>query len=219
MTTRKTLCKRLFAGALAAALATAANAQSVTVNAVTYLDENASIIWRTIASSTPKIALDWPAGAASAVLTTKIGSNAAQSAVIDDTSATSTNVVFTMPTQHADREVVTLSISYRDSSDAELKSKTVRLGLVEGVGNGASIATTLDGSTSQWRRYETHEVVQIPPDATGVELDGVAVDCDIPGWYDLVTTAGAHTLACQTAGGTSSATVVRVGGGFVIFIK
>ena len=218
MTTRKTLCKRLFAGALAAALATAANAQSVTVNAVTYLDENASIIWRTIKSSQSQIALDWPSGAASAVLTTKIGSNAAQSAVIDDTSATSINVVFTMPTQHADREVVTLSISYRDSSDAELKSKTVRLGLVEGVGNGASIATTLDGSTSQWRRYETHEVVQIPPDATSVTLDGAPVDCDIPGWFDLAA-SGEHVLAVETAGGTESATVRKMGKGLFIIVK
>ncbi|MBQ3746836.1 MAG: hypothetical protein II863_05450 [Kiritimatiellae bacterium] len=218
MTTRKTLCKRLFAGALAAALATAANAQSVTVNAVTYLDENASIIWRTIKSHETNLAIDWPSGATSAVLTTKIGSAAAQSAVINDTSATSTNVVFTMPTQHADREVVTLSISYRDSSDAELKSKTVRLGLVEGVGNGASIATTLDGSTSQWRRYETHEVVQIPPDATAVTLDGAPVDCDIPGWFDLAA-PGAHTLAVETADGTESATVLRAGKGLYIIFK
>lgn len=218
MTTRKTLCKRLFAGALAAALATAANAQSVTVNAVTYLDENSSVIWRTIKSSQSQIALDWPSGAASAVLTTKIGSAAAQSAVINDTSATSINVVFTMPTQHADREVVTLSISYRDSSDAELKSKTVRLGLVDSIGNGASIATTLDGSTSQWRRYETHEVVQIPPDATGVELDGVAVDCDIPGWFDLAA-SGEHVLAVETAGGTESATVRKMGKGLFIIVK
>lgn len=97
------------------ALFASANAQSVTVNAVTYLDENASIIWRTIKTTPSKIAIDWPSGAASAVLTTKIGSNAAQSAVIDDTSLTSINVVFSMPVAHAEREVVTLSISYRDS--------------------------------------------------------------------------------------------------------
>ena len=202
----------------APACAAFAEAAGVSVSAVTYLREDASILWRTIASSTPKIALDWPAGAASAVLTTKIGSNAAQSAVIDDTSATSINVVFTMPTQHADREVVTLSISYRDSSDAELKSKTVRLGLVEGVGNGASIATTLDGSTSQWRRYETHEVVQIPPDATSVTLDGAPVDCDIPGWFDLAA-SGEHVLAVETAGGTESATVRKMGKGLFIIVK
>ena len=218
MTTRKTLCKRLFAGALAAALATAANAQSVTVNAVTYLDENASIIWRTIKSSQPQIALDWPAGAASAVLTTKIGKGAAQTATLDDTSAKYCTLVFETPQSVAAREIVTLSISYLDGKDAEISSQTVKLGLVDGVGNGASVATPLSPGAG-WARFEKHRVVQIPPDATGVELDGVAVDCDIPGWYDLVTTAGAHTLACQTAGGTSSATVVRVGSGFVIFIK
>ena len=190
----------------------------MTVNAVTYLDENASIIWRTIKSSQPQIALDWPSGAASAVLTTKIGSNAAQSAVIDNTSLSSINVVFSMPVEHSGREVVELSISYRDSSDAELKSKTVRLGLVEGVGNGASIATTLDGSTSQWRRYETHEVVQIPPDATSVTLDGAPVDCDIPGWFDLAA-SGEHVLAVETAGGTESATVRKMGKGLFIIVK
>lgn len=200
------------------ALFSSANAESATVNAVTYLDENASVIWRTIKTTPSKIALDWPSGAASAVLTMKAGSNAAQSAVIDDTSATSINVVFTMPTQHADREVVVLSISYRDSSDAELKSKTVRLGLVDSIGNGASIATTLDGSTSQWRRYETHEVVQIPPDATAVTLDGAPVDCDIPGWFDLVV-YGEHTLAVETADGTESATVLKTGTGLLIIFQ
>ena len=200
------------------ALFASANAQSVTVNAVTYLDENASIIWRTIKTTPSKIAIDWPSGAASAVLTTKIGSNAAQSAVIDDTSLTSINVVFSMPVAHAEREVVTLSISYRDSSDAVLKSKTVRLGLVDGVGNGASIATALDGSSASWRRYKTHEVVQIPPDATSVTLDDEPVDCDIPGWFDLVV-SGEHTLAVETADGTESATVLKTGTGLLIIFK
>ena len=202
----------------APACAAFAEAASVSVSAVTYLREDASILWRTIGSSAPKIALDWPAGAASAVLTTKIGDGAAQTATLDDTSAKYCTLVFETPQSVAAREIVTLSISYLDGKDAEISSQTVKLGLVDGVGNGASVATPLS-SGGDWARFEKHRVVQIPPDATGVELDGVAVDCDIPGWYDLVAAAGAHTLACQTAGGTSSATVVKVGGGFVIFVK
>ena len=202
----------------APACAAFAEAAGVSVSAVTYLREDASILWRTIVSSAPKIALDWPAGAASAVLTTKIGKGAAQTATLDDTSAKYCTLVFETPQSVAAREIVTLSISYLDGKDAEISSQTVKLGLVDGVGNGASVATPLS-SGGDWARFEKHRVVQSPPDATGVELDGVAVDCDIPGWYDLVTTAGAHTLACETAEGTSSATVARANGGFVIFVK
>ncbi len=204
--------------AIALAAVCGADTQSVAVNAVTYLDENASIIWRTIKSSQTKIALDWPAAAASAVLSTKVGSNPAQSVVIEDTTAVSCSVVFAMPMQHSGREVVELSISYRDSSDAELKSQTVRLGLVDGVGNGASIATALDSSSRQWRRYATHEVVQIPPDATSVTLDDSPVDCDIPGWYDLAA-SGEHTLDVETSSGTESAIVLKTDAGLVIIIR
>ncbi len=206
--------------ALSMAAASAfADAPSATVNAVTYLDENASVIWRTITSpSSVKIALDWPARAASAVLTKKIGKGAAQTATLDDTSATSYTLAFETPQSVAAREVVTLSISYRDTSDAVLSSQTVRLGLVDGIGNGASVATPLS-SGGGWARFDGHRVVQIPPDATSVELDGVAVDCDIPGWHDLAPSVGTHTLACETAEGTSSATVARANGGFVIFVK
>ena len=206
--------------ALSMAAASAfADAPSATVNAVTYLDENASVIWRTITSpSSVKIALDWPAGAASAVLTKKIGKGAAQTATLDDTSATSCTLAFETPQSVAAREIVTLSISYLDGKDAEISSQTVKLGLVDGVGNGASVATPLS-SGAHWPRFEKHRVVQIPPDATGVELDGVAVDCDIPGWFDLAAGPGRHTLSCETAEGTSSATVARANGGFVIFVK
>lgn len=206
--------------ALSMAAASAfADAPSATVNAVTYLDENASVIWRTITSpSSVKIALDWPAGAASAVLTKKIGKGVAQTATLDDTSAKYCTLEFETPQSVAAREVVTLSISYLDGDDAEISSQTVKLGLVDGVGNGASVATPLS-SSGDWARFEKHRVVQIPPDATRVELDGVAVDCDIPGWHDLAPSAGTHTLACETAEGTSSATVARANGGFVIFVK
>ena len=202
----------------APACAAFAEAAGASVSAVTYLREDASILWRTIVSSAPKIALDWPAGAASAVLTTKIGDGAAQTATLDDTSAKYCTLVFETPQSVAAREIVTLSISYLDVKDAVLSSQTVKLGLVEGVGNGASVATPLS-SGGDWARFEKHRVVQIPPDATGVELDGVAVDCDIPGWHDLVPSAGRHTLSCETAGGVSTATVVKTGSGFTVIFR
>ena len=210
--------KRILTSALLTAIAAVAQGEGVTTNVVTYLDENASIIWRTITETPTRIALDWPKGSASAELAAKIGADQAQTVTLTDTTTNCCYVAFVIPAEHKDRNVVELSISYRDSSDAELKSKTVRLGLVEGVGNGASIATTLDGSTSQWRRYETHEVVQIPPDATSVTLDGALVDCDIPGWFDLAA-SGEHVLAVETAGGTESATVRKMGKGLFIIVK
>lgn len=193
--------------------------QGATVNAVTYLNENASILWRTIKESTTKIALDWPNGAASAVLTVKVGSGDAQSFVITDTSATAYNARFTMPTQRAAREVVTLAISYRDSNEAEISSKSVKLGLVDGVGNGASIMTKTDGSTKAWRRFYAHEVVQIPPDATSVTIDGEPVNCEIPGWYDMEVSEGEHVLTLKTDDGTLSATVIKSLGGLMIIFK
>jgi hypothetical protein len=195
----------------------AAHAQHVTVNAVTYLHENASVIWRTITSPEMPVALDWPNGATHAVLTSKIGARPEQSARIDDTSATSCRVVFVLPTMSADREVVTLSISYRDASGGELKFQNVRLGLVDGIGNGASVATAL-AESAKWRRCEKHAVVQIPPDAARVSLDGVPVDCDIPGWYDLAVTKE-HALMVETSEGICSATVFKAVDGFVVIFR
>ena len=199
------------------ALYASANAQSVTTNVVTYLDENASIIWRTITETPTRIALDWPKGSASAELAAKIGAGQAQTVTLTDTTTNCCYVAFVILAEHKDRNVVELSISYRDAEDAEISSSSVRLGLVDGVGQGASIPVSLDGSSITWRRFEGHEVVQIPTDATGVTLDGAPVECDIPGWYCLDTAAGPHTLAWTSASGTESATVVS-GGGFIMIV-
>lgn len=209
--------KRILVSALLTAIAAVAQGEGVTTNVVTYLDENASIIWRTITEAPARIALDWPRGSASAVLTAKVGVGQAQSVVLTDTTTNSCYVAFVIPDEHKDRNVVELSISYRDAEDAEISSSSVRLGLVDGVGQGASIPVSLDGSSITWRRFEGHEVVQIPPDATGVTLDGEPVDCDIPGWYCLNAASGSHTLAWTSDSGTESATVVR-GGGFIMIV-
>ena len=209
--------KRILASALLTAIAAVAQGEGVTTNVVTYLDENASIIWRTITETPTRIALDWPKGSASAVLTAKIGAGQAQTVTLTDTTTNCCYVAFVIPAEHKDRNVVELSISYRDAEDSEISSSSVRLGLVDGVGQGASIPVSLDGSSITWRRFEGHEVVQIPPDATGVTLDGEPVECDIPGWYCLNTAAGSHTLAWTSASGTESATVVS-GGGFIMIV-
>ena len=211
--------QRILVSVLFAALVAAVQGQSVTTNVVTYLDKDASILWRTITESQANIALDWPKGSASAVLTVKVGSDPAQSVVLDDPTTNSCFIVFAMPSEHAERRVVQLSISYRDSGDAELSSSSVRLGLVDGIGQGASIPVTLDGASGAWRRFENRGVVQIPPDATAVELDSVAVDCDIPGWHCLETSRGEHTLSLTTSAGTASATVVRIDGGLFIIVR
>ena len=209
--------KRILASALLTAIAAVAQGEGVTTNVVTYLNENSSIIWRTITETPARIALDWPKGSASAVLTAKIGAGQAQTVTLTDTTTNCCYVAFVIPAEHKDRNVVELSISYRDAEDSEISSSSVRLGLVDGVGQGASIPVSLDGSSITWRRFEGHEVVQIPPDATGVTLDGAPVECDIPGWYCLDTAAGSHTLAWTSASGTESATVVS-GGGFIMIV-
>lgn len=196
-----------------------ADSAVITTNAVTYLDANASIIWRTITESPAKIALDWPKAAEKAVLTIQIDSYAPQTATITDTTLTSYSIAFVMPTAHENRSIVTLSISYQDSENAELSSSTVRLGLVDGIGQGVAIPVTLDDSNSKWRRYRKREVVQIPPDATSVTLDGVPVDCDIPGWYNLESSTGEHIVGLTTATGTSNVTVVNSGSGLIIIFK
>ena len=208
--------KRILASALFAAVAAVAQGEGVTTNVVTYLNENASIIWRTITETPARIALDWPQGSASAVLAAKVGAGPSQSVTLTDTTTNSCYAAFVIPAAHKDRSVVELSISYRDAEDSEISSSSVRLGLVDGIGQGASIPVALDGTSSTWRRFEGREVVQIPPDATGVTLDGNPVECDIPGWCCLDTMAGQHTLAWTSASGTESATIVNAGGFIMI---
>ena len=139
--------KRILASALFAAIAAAARGDGVTTNVVTYLNENSSIIWRTITETPTRIALDWPKGSASAELAAKIGAGQAQTVTLTDTTTNCCYVAFVIPAEHKDRNVVELSISYRDAEDAEISSSSVRLGLVDGVGQGASIPVSLDGSS------------------------------------------------------------------------
>ena len=199
-----------------AAVVSLAHARSVTTNAVTYLDEDASILWRTITSFPAKIALEWPSGSVRAVLTSKIGPRAEQSVTIEDVSLTSCSVAFNPAVKRSDRETVELAISYLDAEGQTISSDTVHLGLVDGIGNGACAATRLNADSLGWRRFKGHEVVQIPKGAQSVEIDGRNGQCEIPGYYRLDPGSGYHTLTLNSADGSAEATVLKSADGLII---
>ena len=76
--------------------------------AVVCLDPGASILWKTVTSSSMPVGLDWPAGADKAVVSV----DGAVRQTVTDTSALSVDVSFDLPTAAAAERVVELTLRF-----------------------------------------------------------------------------------------------------------
>ena len=193
-------------------------AASSTPSAV-WVKTEESLQWKTVMSAGKPIALDWPTGAASAQLTIAVDGKLALQTNITDTAAREVLVIPpTLPAEYAEERVLSLSIAYRDSSDAEISSATARLGWVTGVaGSGTRVVPTASGK--EWREVNKYAVLPIPEGTTALSVDSAGQTFDAPGWWEWShVRAGEHELVLTAGGDDFAATLRGLGVGFTLIV-
>ena len=208
--------KKLLAFALGATVAALGVSADTGVSKMICIDSDASLMWKTVTASTMPVALDWPEGAAKAVVTV----DGVTKATVTDTSVPSVDVAFDLPTDARAEKVVTLAVSYLDGSDAELSSQAVNLGLVAGTAPGAVIPMR-DVGTTAWNKLKAGAgVLPIPEKATELTIDqAVATGWTSPGWfYWTGVTPVLHELRL-TADGVDYENDVRGSGGMFLLVR
>ena len=179
-----------------------------------------SLQWKTVMSAGKPIALDWPTLAASAQLMIAVDGKLALQTNITDTAAREVLVMpTTLPAEYVEERVLSLSISYRDSGDAEISSATARLGWVTGVaGSGTRVVPTASGK--EWREVNKYAVLPIPEDTTAFSVDSASQEYDAPGWWEWRHIApGDHALALTAGDDDFLATLTGGGGGLIIIVR
>ena len=175
-------------------------------------------MWKTIPSTSPTVAFDWPEGAATAVVSVD------GETVATVTSPTPTATLsLTLPASAADEKVVALSVAYLDSQGATVSTSEAKLGLVQGV-DDAAVPFCADASKRAWRRHKGERaVLLIPSGSTSFTLDGnspiASVASSAPCWYDWFRiTSGEHALNLVMNDETYEATI-RQSGGVIVIIR
>jgi len=216
--------KRSFAFAAIAAIVVGAvpqvfGASATSATSIVWTNPDESIQWKTVMSASAPVALDWPAGAASAQLTVSWHGMTLASATVTDTTAREAVIFPTLPATFGDEKVVDVEVKYLDGSDNVLDSASASLGFVTGVGsNPTRCMTETNGWT--WQTFDASAVTQIPEDATSLTVDGAAKDFNAPGWWELYRfSVGPHTLVMTTAEGEKVATLSRLSGGMSIIFR
>ena len=179
-----------------------------------------SLQWKTVMSAGKPIALDWPTGATSAQLTVEVDGAVVASTNITDTTAREALVIPpTLPAEYAEERVLSLSVVYRDSGDAEITSASARLGWVTGVaGSGTRVIPAASGK--EWTKVAKYAVLPIPEDTTAFSVESASQEYDAPGWWEWRRIAsGDHALALTAGGEVFLATLTGGGGGFTIIVR
>lgn len=179
-----------------------------------------SLQWKTVMSASAALTLNWPSGAASALLTIKTDGVVLVQTNITDTAAHEALVIPSpLPATYEEERVLDLSITYRDSGDDTLKEETARVGWVTGVdGHPTRLVTAADGKP--WTSVEKYAVLPIPGGTTAFTVDSAAQDYDAPGWWEWSRIkAGEHSLALTAPGEDFFASLMGKGGGLAIFVR
>ena len=202
------------------AMPQAFGASATSATSIVWTKPDESLQWKTVMSAGKPIALDWPTGAASAQLTVEVDGAVVASTNITDTTAREALVIPpTLPAEYAEERVLSLSVVYRDSGDAEITSASARLGWVTGVaGSGTRVIPAASGK--EWREVEKYAVLPIPEGTTAFAVDSVAQDYDAPGWWEWRRIlAGEHALQLTVGGENYPASLVGKGGGFMLIVR
>lgn len=179
-----------------------------------------SLQWKTVMSASAALTLNWPSGAASALLTIKTDGVVLVQTNITDTAAREALVIpAPLPATYEEERVLDLSIAYRDSGDKTLKAETARLGWVTGVnGNPTRIIPAASGRP--WASVDRYAVLPIPEGTTAFTVDSAAQDYDAPGWWEWSgIRAGEHSLALTAPDGEYAASLRAGGSGFIFFVR
>ena len=212
--------KILLMAGVVSAFAQAFGASATSATSVVWTKPEESLQWKTIMSASAPVALDWPTGAASAQLTVEVDGAVVASTNITDTTAREALVIPpTLPAEYAEERVLSLSVVYRNSGDAEITSASARLGWVTGVaGSGTRVITAASGK--EWRKVDKYAVLPIPEDTTAFSVDSASQEYNAPGWWEWRRIAsGDHALALTAGGEVFLATLTGGGGGFTIIVR
>lgn len=172
-----------------------------------------SLLWKTVASDNPSVALSWPDGAVKARLEVSGGNGGTYE--ITDTTLDSYAVPLTLPTKDPGEDVVTLQLDYLGAEDAVISSETARLGLVRGTVNGEAIRFTPEVNVSMTTRSP---VLMVPDGASYLTVNGAAADVTAPDWYKLADNGG-YALTLGWGDETLERFLTFTGAGLLLILK
>ena len=171
---------------------------ATSTSAMVCMNPNATVFWGTVSSPNPLVQLDWPAGAAKAVLF----KDGVEAMSVEDPSVTSCNVPVSMPTGRFSERFVDLSVEYRDSSDSVVGTASARLACVLGA-NGSTIPFVADSTSRRWSRYRgSSAMLPVPSKTVSLAIDDEPVEglCS-PGWHWWQDASyGCHSLLLTLLG-------------------
>ena len=212
--------KLLLVAGVMFAFVQAFGASATSATSVVWTKPEESLQWKTIMSASAPVALDWPEGAVAALLTIEAdGAVVVQTNITDTTAREALVIPPTLPAEYAEERVLSLSVVYRDSGDAEITSASARLGWVTGVaGSGTRVIPAASGK--EWTKVAKYAVLPIPEDTTAFSVDSASQEYDAPGWWEWRRIAsGDHALALTAGGEDFLAMLTGGGGGFTIIVR
>ncbi len=166
-----------------------------------------SLLWKTAAQPF-SVDLTWPSGAVSAVVEARDDKGVVATVTVADTAATNAVLPIASPATEADERVLSLTLTFMDSSSATIETRTARVGLVRGVNGDATRLNAAAEGTRAWQRVDNATTV-IPVEGA-TTLDGVAKpELSPPDWLFCRLTSGWHALASSVEGDTLAANVWR----------
>ncbi len=166
-----------------------------------------SLLWKTAAQPF-SVDLTWPSGAVSAVVEARDDKGVVATVTVVDTTATNAILPIATPATEAEERVLSLTLTFMDSSNATVETRTARVGLVRGVNENPTRLNAAEEGTRAWQRVENATAV-IPVEGE-TTLDGVAKsELSPPDWLFCRLTSGWHALASSVEGDTLEANVWR----------
>lgn len=208
-----TLC-----ASVAVALCAVAGASGATsTNALICVNPAESLSWKTVTAASSDVALDWPTGAVSAVVSVD-GRTVATSS---DVTADSVSVPFSLPSDATGERIITISVSYQDAEGTEVSAVSASLGLVVGTGVGDSVCVKDEARRGHWSRASVrHPVVLLPESVSNVTFGGeeLSPTMDAPGWQTLAL-SGEGDLLTAVVDGKPFSMSVGVRRAFMITVK
>jgi hypothetical protein len=166
-----------------------------------------SLLWKTAAQPF-SVDLTWPSGAVSAVVEARDDKGVVATVTVADTTATNAILPIATPATEAEERVLSLTLTFMDSSNATVETRTARVGLVRGVNENPTRLNAAEEGTRAWQRVENATAV-IPVEGE-TTLDGVAKsELSPPDWLFCRLTSGWHALASSVEGDTLEANVWR----------
>lgn len=204
-------------GVAVAAIAASGVVSAVSADTVVIRQNpSSSLLWKTVSSPEMEVMLDWPSGAASAVVSV----DGVVKASVADAGIASVMVPFSLPSAPGDERIVTLAAQYLDSNGALLASGEASLALVCGTQSDA-VPVKMPGSPL-WRKAAAKSaVLPVLDGASALSVGGESVlpPPEAPGWHWWRNIGAAPAaLALELTDGTLYEASVRgVAGMSIVF--